>query len=259
MSLPRRHSIAPALALACALLLAACASGPDYVRPQVDMPAAWTPEAPWRAMQPQDAAPRGPWWERFNDAQLNALQQQALAGNQTLTIATARLAQARAQLDVAGAAQAPQVGINTRAARARISANRPLTNYNSPNFATVQNDFALGLNVSYELDFFGRVRRSVEAATASAQQSAADLENTRLLLTAELASNYFNLRELDIELDVVRRAIELQRKALELATARHDLGATSGLDVAQQQALLDNTLTQVDLLGRQRAQYEHAI
>ncbi|MGC5271588.1 TolC family protein, partial [Salmonella enterica] len=74
-----------------------------------------------------------------------------------------------------------------------------------------------------------------------------------------LASNYFNLRELDIELDVVRRAIELQRKALELATARHDLGATSGLDVAQQQALLDNTLTQVDLLGRQRAQYEHAI
>ncbi|MBN9356530.1 MAG: efflux transporter outer membrane subunit [Herbaspirillum huttiense] len=259
MSLPRRHSIAPALALASALLLAACASGPDYVRPQVDMPAAWTPEAPWRAMQPQDAAPRGPWWERFNDAQLNALQQQALAGNQTLAIATARLAQARAQLDVAGAAQAPQVGINTRAARARISANRPLTNYNSPNFATVQNDFALGLNVSYELDFFGRVRRSVEAATASAQQSAADLENTRLLLTAELASNYFNLRELDIELDVVRRAIELQRKALELATARHDLGATSGLDVAQQQALLDNTLTQVDLLGRQRAQYEHAI
>ena len=119
MSLPRRHSIAPALALASALLLAACASGPDYVRPQVDMPAAWTPEAPWRAMQPQDAAPRGPWWERFNDAQLNALQQQALAGNQTLAIATARLAQARAQLDVAGAAQAP-------ASRARPEPSAPV-------------------------------------------------------------------------------------------------------------------------------------
>jgi multidrug efflux system outer membrane protein len=245
--------------LTCALALTACASGPDYVKPTLDMPAAWTPEAPWRSMQPQDEIARGPWWERFGDAQLNTLQQQALAGNQTLAIATARLAQARAQLDVSGAAQAPQVGISSRAARARISANRPLTNYNSPNYATVQNDFALGLTVSYELDFFGRVRRSVEAAGAALQQSAADLENTRLLISADLASNYFNLRELDVELDVVRRAIELQRKALDLATSRHDLGATSGLDVAQQQALLDTTLTQVDLLGRQRAQYEHAI
>ncbi|MDR6397755.1 efflux transporter outer membrane subunit [Herbaspirillum seropedicae] len=247
------------LALACALSLAGCASGPDYTRPQVDMPAAWTPEAPWRSMQPADATPRGPWWERFGDAQLNALQQQALAGNQTLAIATARLAQARAQLNVTGAAQTPQVNLNARAARSRISANRPLTNYNSPNFSTVQNDFALGASVSYEVDFFGRVQRSVEAAGAAAEQSAADLENTRLLLTAELATNYFNLRELDVELDVVRRAIALQRQALELATARHDLGATSGLDMAQQQALLDSTLTQIDLLGRQRAQYEHAI
>ncbi|WP_288393431.1 efflux transporter outer membrane subunit [uncultured Herbaspirillum sp.] len=255
----RLRSLLAASTVLTALMLAGCASGPDYVKPAVELPVAWTPEAPWRVMQPQDASPRGPWWERFHDVQLNALQQQALAGNQTLAIASARLAQARAQLEVVGAAQSPQVGINTRAARARISANRPLTNYNSPNFATVQNDFALGLNVSYELDFFGRVRRSVEAASASAQQSAADLENTRLLLTAELASNYFNLRELDIELDVVQRAIALQRKALELATSRHDLGATSGLDVAQQQALLDNTLTQVDILGRQRAQYEHAI
>ena len=255
----RPASMMPVAALAAALTLAACASGPDYRKPALELPAAWTPEAPWRSMQPQDAVVRGPWWERFGDAQLNALQQQALAGNQTLAIATARLAQARAQLNVAGAAQAPQVGLSTRAARGRISANRPLTNYNSPNYATVQNDFALGLNVSYEMDFFGRVQRSVEAAGASAQQSAADLENTRLLLTAELASNYFNLRELDIELDVVQRAIALQRKALELATSRHDLGATSGLDVAQQQALLDNTLTQVDVLGRQRAQYEHAI
>ncbi|WP_432241592.1 efflux transporter outer membrane subunit [Herbaspirillum robiniae] len=246
-------------ALACALVLAGCATGPDYRKPQVDMPAAWTPEAPWRPMQPQDAIARGPWWERFGDAQLNALQQQALAGNQTLAIASARLSQARAQLDVVSAGQYPQASIGARASRLRISGNRPLTNYNSPNYATVQNDFALGLNVSYELDLFGRVKRSVEGAAASAEQSAADFENTRLLLSADLASNYFNLRELDIELDVVTRAIALQRRALELATSRHDLGATSGLDVAQQQALLDNTLTQVDILGKQRAQYEHAI
>lgn len=239
--------------------LAGCASGPDYAAPSVDMPAAWTPEAPWRVMQPQDAVARGPWWERFGDARLNALQQQALNGNQTLAIAAARLSQARAQLDVVSAGQYPQVGINARAARSRISANRPLTNYNSPNYGTVQNDFALGLGVSYELDFFGRVQRVVEGAGAQAQQSAADFENARLLLGADLAANYFNLRELDVEIDVVKRSIALQRRALELATSRHDLGATSGLDVAQQQALLDNTLTQVDILGRQRAQYEHAI
>lgn len=252
---PRRTLVA----LACAFALAGCAAGPDYRKPQADMPAAWTPEAPWRPVQPQDAAARGPWWERFGDARLNALQQQALAGNQTLAIAAARLAQARAQLNVASAGQYPQASIGARAARARISANRPLTNYNSPNFATVQNEFALGLNVSYEPDLFGRVQRVVEGAAASAQQTAADLENTRLLLSAELAGNYFNLRELDIELDVVARAIALQRRALELAASRHDLGAASGLDVAQQQALLDNTLTQVDILGKQRAQYEHAI
>jgi len=123
----------------------------------------------------------------------------------------------------------------------------------------VQNDFALGLNVNYEVDLAGRVQRNVEGARASSQQSAADFENTRLLLSADLAGNYFNLRELDVELDVLSRSIALQRKALELATSRHDLGATSGLDVAQQQALLDTTLTQVDVLRKARAQYEHAI
>jgi len=109
------------------------------------------------------------------------------------------------------------------------------------------------------VDLAGRVRRTIEGARASAQQSSADFENTRLLLTAELATDYYALRELDIELDVVSRAIALQRRSLELATARHDLGATSGLDVASQQALLDSTLTQLDVLHRQRSQFEHAI
>ncbi len=112
----------------------------------------------------------------------------------------------------------------------------------------MQNDFALSLTASYEIDLAGRVRRLVEGATASAAQSAADLENTRLLLTSDLATSYFNLRSTDIELDVLSRSIALQRRALELVTARHDLGAVSGLDVAQQQALLDTTLVQVDVL-----------
>jgi NodT family efflux transporter outer membrane factor (OMF) lipoprotein len=134
-----------------------------------------------------------------------------------------------------------------------------LTNYASPNFSTVQNDFFGALTVGYEVDLSGRVQRGIEGARASAEQSASDLENTRLLLTTDLAAAYFSLREIDTEIDVLARSIDLQRRALELAAARHDLGAASGLDVAQQQALLDSTLTQVDVLRRTRGQFEHAI
>jgi len=256
----RLHPIAVAAsAIVLGAVLAGCAAGPDYRKPEVDMPVTWQLDAPWRQSTPSDTQVKGAWWERFGDAKLNALQQQALDGNQTLALAAARLTQARATANSVSAGMYPQVSAGVRAARLRISGNRPLTNYNAANFATVQNDFALGINVSYEVDLFGRVQRSVEGARASAEQAVADLENTRLLLSADLASNYFNLRELDVELDVLSRSIALQRKALELATSRHDLGATSGLDVAQQQALLDTTLTQVDVLRKARAQYEHAI
>jgi outer membrane protein, multidrug efflux system len=241
------------------VLLAACVAGPDYRKPQVELPVTWKVEPPWRESRPDDAAPKGPWWQRFGDARLDALAEQALAGSPSLALADARLAQSRAVLAATHAAVLPQLGLNARAARQKISANRPLSNYNSPNFSTVQNDLVLAMSVNYEFDLAGRVRRSIEGAGASLEQSAADYENTRLLLTADLATNYFNLRALDIERDVVDRAIVLQRRALELVRARHDLGAATGLDVAQQQALLDTTLVQVDLLKRQRDVYEHAI
>ncbi|AMM25682.1 RND transporter [Variovorax sp. PAMC 28711] len=249
----------PSAILAAVTLLAGCAVGPDYQAPAVDIPVSWQVEQPWREATPGDMLDKGRWWQRFGNARLDALQQQAIANNPTLAVASARLAQARATLDASAAARFPQIGLGTRASRLRISANRPLTNYNASNFSTVQNDFALSLTASYELDLAGRVQRSVEGATASAEQSAADLENTRLLLAADLATNYFNLRSTDTELDVLSRSIGLQRRALELVSARHDLGAVSGLDVAQQQALLDTTLTQVDVLKKQRSQYEHAI
>ncbi|HEY2254166.1 MAG TPA: efflux transporter outer membrane subunit [Variovorax sp.] len=251
-----RWTLAPCAAAA---LLAGCAVGPDYRKPAVDVPVTWKLEAPWREGTPNDADDKGPWWQRFADPELDALELKALAGSPTLDLALARLTQARASLSGAEASLYPQVGAGTHAARLKISANRPLTNYAVPNAETVQNDFGLSLAASYEVDLAGRVRRTVEGAAASAAQSAADLENTRLLLTTDLASAYFNLRSTDIELDVVARSIELQRRALQFVTDRHDLGAVSGLDVAQQQALLDNTLTQIDLLNKQRAQYEHAI
>jgi len=252
-------SRSPRLAAAAALLLGACAAGPNYQRPTVDMPVAWKTDAPWREGTPGDLAAKGAWWRMFDDARLDALEQQALAANPSLAAANARLTQARALVASASASLYPQLGFGARAARQKISANRPLTNYNSPNFSTVQTDLLGLFAVSYEVDLSGRVQRTIEGARASAEQSASDFENTRLLLTADLASAYFNLREIDIEIDVLARSIALQRRALELATARHDLGATSGLDVAQQQALLDSTLTQVDVLRRTRGQFEHAI
>jgi len=250
----RSATIAAALGM-----LAGCTAGPDYQRPSLQMPAAWQVEAPWREAAPRDDAPKGAWWKPFNDGDLDGLEVRALANSPTLAISASRVEQARASLDAALAARFPQLFVGSRDQRFRITEERPLSNYATPQFSTVQNDFTLAVNASYELDLAGRVRRSIQGARASAEQTAADFENTRLVLTADVATAYFNLRALDIELDVLLRSIALQRRALDLATSRHDLGAASGLDVAQQQALLDSTLTQVDVLHKQRSQFEHAL
>ncbi|MEP6504174.1 MAG: efflux transporter outer membrane subunit [Betaproteobacteria bacterium] len=249
------------LPLLAALLAAAggCAVGPDYRPPAPDLPVAWKLEAPWRAAAPADGADKGAWWQAFGDAQLDALEQQALDRNPTLAIAAARLAQARATVTATSAGLFPSLSLASRDSRTRTSANRPLSAYGSQNSSVVQNDFNLGFTANYEVDLAGRVSRSVEGVRASAQQSAADLANTRLMVSAELASDWFSLCTLDVSLDVLDRSIALQRRALDFVTQRHDLGAGTGLEVAQQQALLDTTLTQVDVQKRQRAQFEHAI
>jgi NodT family efflux transporter outer membrane factor (OMF) lipoprotein len=240
--------------------LGGCAVGPNYSQPKIDnLPVAWKIEPPWRESSPDDAAAKGPWWQRYADPQLEALETQALANSPTLQIAAARLSQARSQLAGASASVFPSVGLGTRAQRFKISADRPLSGYGTPNFGPVQDEYALSLTVSYEADLFGRVQRSIEGARATAQQSAIDLENTRLVLTTDLATAYFNLRGEDAEIDALNRSIALQRRALDYVTQRHDLGVASGLEVAEQQALLDNTLVQVDVLKRLRDQFEHAL
>jgi outer membrane protein, multidrug efflux system len=241
------------------LSLAACAVGPDYHRPAADTPPAWQPQAPWHEAMPNDAALKGSWWELFQDDVLNPLVAQALSGNQNLRVAAARLDQARSQVTVARSYLFPDVGVQASAARAKTSANRPQAAYGVANQATVQNTFALGPTVNYELDLFGRVRRQVEGYRAAAEQAAADFENTRLVLTAELVSDYFTLRELDSEIDVVNHSLELERDALTFITSRHDLGYATGLDLAQQQALVQNSAAQLELLQVQRDQNEHAI
>jgi multidrug efflux system outer membrane protein len=246
------------LLLSAAALLAGCAA-PKYDPPKLEMPLAWKVEAPFREGTPSDLLPKGRWWERFGDPKLSELTDQALAGNPTLATAYQRLAQARSTLASVSGQAVPQVSIPLRAQRFRITENRPLNNYAAPQFSTTQNDFAYGLSASYEVDLSGRVSSAIAGARASLEQASADLENVKLLLTADLATAYFNLRQTDVELDVVTKSIDLQRRSLGIARTRHDLGAGSGLDVAQQQALIDATLTQVDILRRQRALFEHAI
>ena len=240
-------------------LLSSCSIWPGYKKPAVDMPVNWKVEQPWRVSKPNDAAPKGLWWQRFGDPQLDALVRKSLSDSPTLAAATARVAQSRALLASATASLFPSLNLLTRATNERISGNRPLTRYGSPNFSTIQDNFVLALNVNYEADLFGRVQRTIEGARASAEQTAADYENTRLLLTTDLATAYFNLRQIDIEIDVVNRSIELQRGSLGFVSNRRELGAASGLEVAQQQTLIDATLTQLDLLRRQRSQFENAI
>ena len=244
---------------AAALLSASCAVGPDYHKPPAEIPPAWQPEAPWHEAVPNDAALKGRWWELFQDTELDPLVERALANNQNLRVAAARLEQARDEVTVTRSAYYPQVDVTALADRSKTSANRPLAEYAQPNYSTVQNNFVLGPTVSYEVDLFGRIRREVENSRAYAQQAAADFENARLMLTASLVTDYFSLRELDTEIGVVQHSLDLQHDALTFVTARHDLGFATGLDLAQQQALVDSSAAQLELLQDQRAQYEHAI
>ena len=239
--------------------VAGCAVGPDYHKPAAELPPAWQPDAPWHEAAPSDTALKGDWWRLFQDDTLNPLVERALSGNQDLRVAAARLEQAREQVTVARSDLFPWVGLSAEADRGKTSANRPLAEYSVPNQSIVQNNFELGPTVNYEVDLFGRVRREVEGARASAQQAEADFENTRLILTAQLVTDYFALRELDAEIAVVRHSLELQRDALGFIASRHDLGYATGLDLAQQEALVEASATQLELLNNQRAQYQHAI
>jgi NodT family efflux transporter outer membrane factor (OMF) lipoprotein len=258
MGFATRRAVDTLLGMAMAAT-AGCAVGPDYHRPTTEVPPSWQPEAPWQQAAPLDDALKGDWWSLFQDPTLDGLVRRALDGNQNLHVAAARLEQARSQVTVAKSYLYPEVDFQASAERAKTSANRPLSAYSTPNQSTVQNEFVVGPTVSYEIDLFGRVRREVEGYKAAAQQAAADFENTRLVLTAQLVSDYFTLRELDAEIDVVKHSLALEQDALTFITSRHDLGYATGLDLAQQQALVQNSAAQVELLAVQRAQNEHAI
>src|SRR5713226_3783004 len=247
------------IGLGVCVLIGGCTVGPKYQRATAPVPTKWDVSEPWRESAPKDGVAKGEWWSAFHDDELNALEKQALDANQTIKIAAARLEQARASAALQIATQFPTLATAPNAERQRLSGNRP-ANSNFPVASAVsQNNIVLPFTVGYEVDLFGRRRRSIEAAEASYQAGAADLENVRLVITAELAGDYFTLRQLDTELGILHRTVETLEKGLQLVDQRHKGGVASGLDVAQEETLLNTTRTQTILLQQQRKQCEDAI
>ena len=238
---------------------AAFAGEPKYQKPEVVIPQNWQAPAPWREAAPKDSLAKGTWWTLFGDSELNDYEQRALANNQSLKAAVARLAEARSFARIATANYYPQVSVNPSAERQRLSGNRPLLGGSSSTAPVTQSIFQIPFDLNYEIDLFGRDRRSVEAANATYQASAADLENVRLTITSEVAADFFQLRELDAEMAVVRKAIDYEQKGLQVVENRHAGGAASGLDVAQQQTILNASQAQLSLLQQQRDQFQHAL
>jgi NodT family efflux transporter outer membrane factor (OMF) lipoprotein len=239
------------------LVLSGCAVGPRYSRPATAVPSEYKELPPnWKTAQPNDQIAKGNWWEVFQDPQLNALEQQIKVSNQTLKSAQAQFEQARALVRINRSAQYPYVTAGMSATRNHQSINRPNGRLAPTNSYT---DLQLPVDASYEADVWSRVRRTVEAARASAQASAADLESVSLSFHADLATDYFQLRALDAEEQLLNSTVSAYEKALELTQNRYSGGVASQVDVAQAQTQLETTRAQAIDLGVQRAQLEHAI
>ena len=246
-------------ALVAVLCAAGCTVGPKYQRATAPTAAHWDVQDPWRESAPKDALAKGQWWTVFHDDDLNALVQESLQSNQTIKISVSRLEQARALAAIQVSTQFPQLGTAPSAQRQRLSGNRPPnSNFNliSP---VSQNSYTLPFTVSYEVDLFGRRRRSIEAAEASYQANAADLESVRLLITTEVAGDYFTLRQIDTQMKFLSGTVDSLMRGLDLVNSRYKGGVASGLDVAQEETLLHTAQTQLTLQNQQRKQVEDAI
>ncbi len=258
---PARSAILGGVArsfLVCCLLLSGCTVGPRYVQPAVPPPPPAFKETPpgWKQATPQDQLPKGKWWEVYGDPQLNSLEEKIAASNQTLKASYDHYMSARDMVQQARSQLFPTVAAQASGARIGLSKNRP-------NFAATSqsqySDIALQGDLSYEVDLWGRVRRTVESARENAQASAADLENVSLSLHSELAEDYFSLRGLDLQKQLLDATVADFENALRLTRARYHGGVASDVDVAQAQTLLQTTQAQDIETGIQRAQFEHAI
>lgn len=252
------------LRIASFIALTSCTVGPNYVRPETPVTSAYKESAPeaykdagiWKLAQPSDAVLRSNWWEIFADHQLDALEEQVAVANQDLKAAEARFREARALIGYARAAELPTIGVGTQIGSLRDSPNQP---YFPLPKSHATGDFRLPLDVSYEVDLWGRIHRTVVAASEEAQASAADLEAARLSLHAELAIDYYELRSADALQQVLDETVKAYTESLQLTQARMEGGASPESDVARAKTQLDTARVQSTDIAVRRAQYEHAI
>jgi NodT family efflux transporter outer membrane factor (OMF) lipoprotein len=229
------------------LLPAACVVGPDYSKPEVVTPPVYKEAGAWVAATPSDTAPKGKWWQAFNDPVLNELMEQVDVSNQTLAAAEARYRQARAAVEGARAGLFPVVGASAGATRSRAGEGSTVSRY------------SVGLDARWEIDLWGRVRRLVEAARAGEEASAADLAAARLSLQAELAINYFALRVADAQRVLLESTLKAFQSSYDVTQNRYRAGVVGKVDVVQAEVQLRNIDVQVIDLRAARAQLEHAI
>jgi NodT family efflux transporter outer membrane factor (OMF) lipoprotein len=237
--------------------LTGCTVGPNYVTPTVEVPAGYKENAGWQVAQPQDATLRGNWWEAFSDPQLNAFEEQVDVSNQNVALAEAQYRQARALVQQARAAYFPTVTIGVSLNNSSRSTTSSINTGSSGRTAPML--YSMAVDASWEIDVWGRIRRLVESSQAGAQASAADLENARLSARTELAQDYFQLRTLDTQKQLLDASVVEFQRSLELTNNRYASGVASRADVLQAQTQLKTTQAQAVDVGVQRAQFEHAI
>jgi NodT family efflux transporter outer membrane factor (OMF) lipoprotein len=244
---------------------AACSVGPEYKKPIAAQPTALkelpadgsTLARDWRAAQPRDDQIKGKWWETFGDPALNALEEQVSISNQNVLQAEAQFRAARAAVGTARADLFPTVTVGASVTHSRVSTNRSTIQRGTGTGSFV--DYQVPIDFSYEADVWGRARRGIEAAVATAQASAADLQAMLLSTQSELASDYFQLHGTDAERQLLDSTVADYEKALQLTVNRFNQGVASGSDVEQARAQLESTRAQATELGIARAQFEHAI
>lgn len=247
------------------LSMTACMVGPKYQRPSTPVAPTYKEAPPdsWKQAQPNAALPRGKWWEIYNDPELNALEEQVSISNQNVLLAMAQYREARDQVRITRSALFPTVSTAPSISYSRNSSTLTSTNQttgtNNAFVVAAHTDYTMPVDVSYQADVWGNVRRSVTAAKRTAQSSAADLENVRLTFQAELAEFYFELHGLDGDADLLQRTIASFQQFLQLTKDRFDAGVASGADVAQAQTQLETTRAQLIDIGVNRASFEHAI
>jgi len=251
--------------IALPLLFTACSVGPDYVTPTAPVPVANYKEsesADWKQAQPKDDMIRGKWWEIYHDPQLNALEDQVDISNQNVLQAEAQFREAAAAVKVARAAFFPTVTANPSYTESQASQN--LTVHS--NVAGLQHAGATAVTLynlpaeaTYMVDVWGSVRRNVEANSATAQASFANLENARLSYQATLAQDYFSLHGLDAQEELLQTTVIAYERFLELTTNQYNSGIASQAAVAAAKTQLDTTKALLIDVGVQRAAYEHAV